>query len=135
MSQFQFTVTITQDAADYSRKCESSTEENDFCEPQEQLGYVVGNAVRQMLAAQNCGSNELFWMGLLGELAHTQYGGEWVCRLRDAVERWWKTCGTSDVPFRDAMLKATVPHSAADINERRGYGIKPHDPAATLLGE
>ncbi len=101
----KISVEITQEFVSGTiRRCEVVSNDGEYHdEPQGQIGEAVGNALRQILSAQNTGCNAEFWMAFLKEMACLKDGGDWVYRLHDAIERWWRGCGHNEITLRDYM--------------------------------
>lgn len=123
MNDHKITVVITQEFANGTvRKCEVIDNEGEYHdEPQGQIGAAVGNALRQILSAQNTGCNAEFWLEFLKEIACLKDGGAWLYRIREAIERWWLS-GDSDISLRkfmDGLVRAETLQEAA---ERLGVG-------------
>lgn len=74
-------------------------------ESQEAIGRAIGEALRGMLAQQNCGCHQLLWLGLFNELAYDESGGEWLRQLHKAVVQWFAKSGERDIDFNAWMLK------------------------------
>lgn len=125
MQGHKITIDISQEFSDGTvRRCAVVNNYGEYHdEPQGQIGEAVGNALRQILSAQNTGCNAEFWMAFLKEIACLKDGGDWVYRLHDAIERWWRGCGDSDISLREYMdsviRKETIQETAARLKINR----------------
>ena len=101
------TVTIEQRLGAMHRYAQCKSDElSTSKESQEHIGFVVGQAVRGIIAQQNCGCEALFWLGFLREIQHTGLGGEWAQALYKAAAHWWEKAGDEDGSFDDAMKES-----------------------------
>ena len=110
MNKHAITVFICQQFSDGGRReidvVTKNTDDHD--EPQGMIGEAVGNALRQILAAQNTGDNSEFWSALFREMAHTADGGEWVRRLMQAIHEWRKATRTRNVTLDEFMRQIVM---------------------------
>lgn len=113
MTNHKITVAIVQEF-DYgaTRECKAVLRDCDqYDEPPGDIGAAVGNAVRQILAAQNTGCDVNFWEAFFHEMLNAD-DGQWIWRLFKHVESWWGQTD-NEVTFDQHMQKFIKP--MADI--------------------
>lgn len=90
MTNHKITAVIVQEFDDgTNRECKAVLRDCDqHDEPQGDIGAAVGNALRQILAAQNTGSDVDFWQAFFHEMLNAD-NGHWLWRLYKHVEGWW----------------------------------------------
>jgi hypothetical protein len=68
---------------------------------------AVGNAVRQILAAQNTGSDVIFWRAFFQEMLNAD-NGNWILRLYKHAEGWWDQTDNEET-FDQYMQRCIAP--------------------------
>jgi hypothetical protein len=91
------TVSIEQHLGANDRFIQCRDQDDYFQESQERIGFVVGQAVRGILAQQNCGDASLFWTAFLNELLNEHFGGgQWSYRLLCHARKWVESQSRKD---------------------------------------